>query len=120
MFSAPVFPTENKFLRSGECSKRARAKCITFPDADLELIKSAVWCFFCNTCNTASSLSAPASDYGPSSAAAASLAFSSNPSHTATTTQPIDLGAELLSLRALLVDTMKGISFFSDQVTKLG
>lgn len=123
VFCSCVFYGKQKFLRCGECNKRAHAKCLTLPDEDLQSIKSGVRRFVCNACNTASSLYAPASpnhDHGISSPATAPPALSSTPSRTAAATQPVDLGAELLSLRALLVDAVEGISFLSDQVARLG
>lgn len=115
-----VFYGKQKFLRCGECNRRAHAKCITLPDEDLQSIKSGARRFVCNACKSASSpcvLASPNDDYGGVASAAT---LSSSPPRTAPATQPVDLAAELLSLRALLVDALEGISFLSDQVTKLG
>lgn len=120
---ACVFYEKQTFLRCGECNKRAHAKCITLPDEDLQSMKSGVRRFVCNACNTASSLYAPASpnhDHGISSSVTTPPAVSLTPSRTAAASQPVDLGAELLSLRALLVHAVEGISFLSDEVARLG
>lgn len=82
-------------------------------------MKSGARRFVCNACKSASSpsvLASPNDDYGVPLAAA----LLSTPSRTAAATLPRDLGAELLSLRALLVDALEGIPFLSDQVAKLG
>lgn len=93
---------------------------MTLPDDDLHLIKSGARRFMCNSCKTVSSPPNPNDDHGTSSAAASSLVPSSTPPHAAAAIQPVDLGAELVSLRALLMDALEGISFLSDQVAQLG
>lgn len=115
-----VFFGKQKFLRCAACNKRAQAKCITLPDDDLQLLKSGARRFVCNACKTPSSPASPNIGHGISSQAAASPALLPSPSLTAATTQLVDLAAELVSLRALLLDALEGISFLTDQVAKLG
>lgn len=64
--------------------------------------------------------SSPTNDYGLSPTAAASADLLSAPSRFAATTLLGHHGAKLLSLHALVVDALEGVSFLSDQVANLG
>lgn len=123
-----VFYGKQKFFRCLSCKKRVYAKCVVWPDAELQLLSSGARPFKCNICETAEAAARPSGagdDFGTSASGApspCSLRRDSPPvveKAPAPPSQPVDLDAEAAGLRALLIDALEGISFLTDQVALL-
>lgn len=123
-----AFFGKQKFFRCASCQKRVHAKCVVWPDEELQLLKSGARRFRCNLCETADAAPKPtealsaSNDTGPPSRTHSSpCARRQSPAAwtPAPPSQPVDLRTEVASLHALLTDALEGISFLSDQVARL-
>ncbi|KAH6926769.1 hypothetical protein HPB50_022154 [Hyalomma asiaticum] len=113
----PFFGKQH-FFRCEICEKRVHAKYVTWPDEQLQLLKSGSRSFSCNLCDSAQHGGKPNDDTEACATAACSLQPRCSP-----TSAPLapsgDLGGEVAGLRRLLVDALEGISFLSDEVSQL-
>lgn len=123
-----AFFGKQKFFRCASCQKRVHAKCVVWPDEELQLLKSGARRFRCNLCETADATSKPtealsaSNDTGPSRRHSSPCSLRQSPAAgtPAPPSQPVvDLRTQVASLHALLTDALEGISFLSDQVARL-
>ena len=110
--SCPFFGKQ-QFFRCESCSKRVHAKCVTWPDEELQLLKSGSRSFCCNLCDLSHASGKPSEG---NSAACSGEHCSSQTGSLSTCTPP---GDDLAGLRRLLLDALEGISFLSDEVSQL-
>ncbi|KAL1465894.1 hypothetical protein MTO96_043066 [Rhipicephalus appendiculatus] len=115
--SCPFFGKQ-QFFRCEICEKRVHAKCVTWPDDQLQLLKSGSRPFSCNLCDSAQYGDRPNDETEVCATAACSL-----PPRGSPTGPPLapsgDLGEEVAGLRRLLLDALEGISFLTDKVSQL-
>ncbi|KAL1453517.1 hypothetical protein MTO96_043764 [Rhipicephalus appendiculatus] len=115
--SCPFFGKQ-QFFRCESCEKRVHAKCVTWPDDQLQLLKSGSRPFSCNLCDSAQYGDRPNDETEVCATAACSLPPRGSP--TGPPLVPLgDLGEEVAGLRRLLLDALEGISFLSDEVSQL-
>ncbi|KAL3181942.1 hypothetical protein MRX96_035705 [Rhipicephalus microplus] len=110
--SCPFFGKQ-QFFRYESCSKRVHAKCVTWPDDELQLLKPGLRSFHCNLCD----LSRACGKINEDDSAACSDEHCSSQTGSLSTYAPP--GGDLAGLRRLLLDALEGISFLSDEVSQL-
>lgn len=114
--SCPFFGKQ-QFFRCEKCEKRVHAKCVTWPDDELDLLKSGSRSFCCNLCELNQQGVKP-SDNDPT-ACSPQLSLSQTGSPFSSCAPPGDLDGSLAGLRRLLLDALEGISFLSEEVSQL-
>ncbi|KAH8023716.1 hypothetical protein HPB51_015256 [Rhipicephalus microplus] len=87
--------------------------CVTWPDEELQLLKSGSRSFRCNLCDLSHASGKPNED---DSVACSDDHCSSQTGSLSTCAPP---GGDLTGLRRLLLDALEGISFLSDEVSQL-
>lgn len=86
------------------------AKCVTWPDDQLELLRAGSRPFCCNLCNSTSSGAKPSDQMEASPKEACSPQPSAPPTGSSPS-PPGDLRGEIADLRRLLLDALEGIFF---------
>ncbi|KAL1483934.1 hypothetical protein MTO96_050155 [Rhipicephalus appendiculatus] len=110
--SCPFF-AKQQFFRRESCSKRVHAKCVTWPDEELQHLKSGSRSFYCSLCDPSYAHGKPSE--GDSVACRGE--HSSTQTGSLPSCSPPD--GDLAGLRHLLLDALEGISFLSDEVSQL-
>lgn len=120
------FYGRQRFLRCSGCQLRAHTKCICWPENETTFLQSGVSSFICKSCEKISGDTRPNGDSQAGLDEASLSHHSSPPSPTASnrpegpaSSSPGGPNADMESLRALLLDSLKGISFLTDEVAAL-
>ncbi|KAM7298681.1 hypothetical protein ISCGN_019257 [Ixodes scapularis] len=105
---------------------RAHTKCICWPENETAFLQSGVSSFICKSCEKISGDARPNGDSQAGLDEASLSHHSSPPSPTASnrpegpaSSSPGGPNADMESLRALLLDSLKGISFLTDEVAAI-
>ncbi|KAL3174043.1 hypothetical protein MRX96_011785 [Rhipicephalus microplus] len=110
--SCPFFGKQ-QFFRCESCSKRVHAKCVTWPDEELQLLKSGSRSLRYSLCDLSHASGKPNED---DSAACSDEHCSSQTGSLSTCAPPC---RDLAGLRRLFLDLLEGISFLSDELSQL-
>ncbi|KAG0439123.1 hypothetical protein HPB47_016748, partial [Ixodes persulcatus] len=120
------FYGRQRFLRCSGCQLRAHTKCICWPENETTFLQSGVSSFICKSCEKISGDARPNGDSQAGLDEASLSHHSAPPSPTASnrpegpaSSSPGGTNADMESLRALLLDSLEGISFLTDEVAAL-